>query len=123
MPTYEDTGTTYGGAPTSLVQTNGHHSGPTDVLAPVQVELDNYFRLLTTLNSLPSTEVFQTLSAVSARASEIRSRLMAMDNRRSTAMRLRHVDPLIEEVDRQFKLHSRIQACRQFEFDASKGQT
>ncbi len=123
MPTYEDTGTTLGGRSTSVVQTNGHQSGPTDPLAPVQVELDSYFRLLTTLNSLPSTECFQALSAVSARASEIRSRLMAMDSRRSSTMRLRHVDPLLEEVDRQFKIHSRIQSVRQMEFDTSKGQT
>lgn len=123
MPVYGDPGTTLGGAPTALVQTNGHNSGPGDPLAPVQVELDDYFRRLTTLNSVPPTECFQMLSAVSARASEIRSRLMAMDSRRSTAMRLRHVDPLIEEVDRQFKIHSRIQSVRQMEFDTSKGQT
>lgn len=123
MPTYG-----FSPAPTadevagSGPSTNGH-TPPADALAPVQVELDGYFHDLTSLNSLPSTECFQLLSGISARAAEIRSRLMSMDSRRSNAMRLRHVDPLLEEVDRQFKIHSRIQSVRQMEFDTSKGQT
>jgi hypothetical protein len=100
---------------------NGH--GAADPLAPVQVELEGYFHDLTTLNSLPSTECFMMLSAISARAAEIRSRLMSMDSRRGNAMRLRHVDPLLDEVDRQFKIHSRIQSVRQMEWETSKGQT
>lgn len=94
-----------------------------DAFDVVQAELDDYYVRLKGLNALPSTEVFQTLSALSARVSEMRSRLIRLDARRPTALRTKQVDPLLEEIDRQFKFHSRIVAMRQFEWDASKGQT
>lgn len=101
---------------------NGHQRLD-DAFDVVQAELDDYYRRLKDLNSLPSTEVFQTLSAISARAAEMRSRLIRLDARRPNALRIKHVDPLLEEIDRQFKFHSRIAAMRQFEWDVSKGQT
>ncbi len=117
MPIYEPAG-----AVAEKAHTNGHQVVD-DAFDTVQAELDDYYRRLKDLHAMPSTEVFQTLSAISARASEMRSRLIRLDARRPNALRIKHVDPLLEEVDRQFKLHSRIAAMRQFEFDVSKGQT
>lgn len=126
MPVYEDSSSDLvslgaGLVPATTTAVNGHR--PVDPLDAITVELDTYFHLLTTLNGVDSTEVFQTLSGISARASEIRHHLVSNDSRRPTALRTKHIDPLLDEVDRQFKFHSRIQACRQFEWDASKGQT
>jgi hypothetical protein len=96
---------------------NGAGSG----IDVVQVEIDDYLRRLKELNSLPPTEVFQTLSAISARLAEIRNRLIRIESRRTTALRTREIDPLIDEVDRQFKFHSRIASVRQMEWDATTG--
>ena len=102
---------------------NGHGADPTsDVVCTIQNELNDYLRRLQLLNSLPPVEVFQTLSAASARLAEIRNHLVRTDNRRYTALRTKEVDPLIDEVDRQFKFHSRIASVRQMEWDATTGR-
>ena len=99
---------------------NGHGADPTsDVVCTIQNELNDYLHRLQLLNSLPPVEVFQTLSAVSARLAEIRNHLVRTDVRRYTALRTKEVDPLIDEVDRQFKFHSRIQAVRDSEMRLS----
>lgn len=67
-------------------------------------------------------EVLLSLSAFSARAAEMRAQLVRVDNRRAAAFRTKEVEPLLEEVDRQFRIHSRLQAVRQMEWDSSKGQ-
>lgn len=87
----------------------------------IRLEVDDYLGRLRGLNSLPSAEVFMTLSAISARLAEIRNRLVRVDNRRFLALRTKEVDPLIDEVDRQFKFHSRIASVRQMEWDATTG--
>lgn len=114
MPVYEDVSD----APAA----NGHR--PVDAgdgVATIQGEVDDYLRRLKELNSLPASEVFMTLSAISARMAEIRNRLIRVDSRRYTALRTKEVDPLIDEIDRQFKFHSRIAAVRQMEWDATTG--
>lgn len=114
---------TYTAVETQVLPNSNGHGAVDDAFDAVQAELDDYYQRLKGLNEMPSTECFQTLSAISARVAEIRSRLIRLDSRRPTALRTKQVDPLIEEVDRQFKIHSRIAAMRQFEFDASKGGT
>lgn len=114
MVTYLDT------SPPGVSSQLGPQSSPQDAL---NVELDDYFHRLTTLNSLPPFEVFQTISAISARASEIRHQLIRFEDRKSAALRIKHVDPLLEELDRQFKIHSRLTAVRHFEYEMDgKGQ-
>jgi hypothetical protein len=90
-------------------------------VAAVRDELDDYFVGLKQLNSQPPEEVFAFLSGVSARLAEIRNTCWRSEARRLTALRTHEVDPLIEELDRQFRLHSRIQTVRQFELDLTKG--
>lgn len=85
-------------------------------------ELDGYFVGLKQLSRMPGEEVFVWLSGVSARLCELRIYLWRSESRRLAALRSREVDPLIEEIDRQFKFHSRLVAERQLEWDHSKGQ-
>ena len=116
MPVYEET------PPQAEPAFTGHR--PTgdpvaDAARIIQAEIDDYLVRLKNLNSLPPSEVFQTLSAISARMAEIRNRLVRVENRRFTALRTKEVDPLIDEVDRQFKFHSRIHAVRDSEMRLS----
>lgn len=102
---------------------NGHRPDPAgDAVTVIQSEVDDYLGRLKSLNSLSAAEAFMTLSAISARLAEIRNRLIRVDNRRFTALRTKEIDPLIDEVDRQFKFHSRIAAVRQMEWDATTGR-
>ena len=69
------------------------------------------------LGSLDIEEVFLRLAAITARLTEIRIHLHRVDSRRFTALRTREVDPLLDEADRQFRIFSRLQAVRTFEFE------
>ncbi len=93
-----------------------------DWITNYQVELDAYFTVMNQFNMLDPVEVMQQLSSFTARASEIRATLVRVDSRRSTAFRTREVDPFIEECDRQFKIHSRLQSLRELEWKMAGGQ-
>lgn len=85
-------------------------------------ELDTYYRRMKEFNDLDPIEVLQSLSSFSARASEVRSVLQRVDSKRSFALRTKHIDPFIEECDRQFKVHSRIQTIRETDYKLARGQ-
>lgn len=84
-----------------------------------QKEIDGYYEVLKGLSHLDVTEIFRTLSAISARASELRTRLSRVDTKRAQNFRIREVEPLIEEIDRQFKLQSRALSVMEIEMRLS----
>lgn len=86
-----------------------------------RTELDDYYGEMQGFGNMDPVEVFLRLSAYSARASEIRSQIVRSENRRHLSFRTQEIDPFIDECDRQFKLHSRIQATREMEFKMSGG--
>jgi hypothetical protein len=60
-------------------------------------------------------EIFVRLAGMSARLSEIRFQVVRSDQRVLQAFRTREIDPFLEEVDRQFKIFSRIQTVKEWE--------
>lgn len=78
-------------------------------------EITEYYGQMKRMVDMDPTAVFQHLSQFSARASEIRSQIGPQEGKREAAFRIRIVDPFIEECDRQFKIHSRIQAIREMD--------
>lgn len=113
----------YGSADTVEPAVNGEAYDPIgQAVAIIQSEVNDYLTRLKELPALPPVDVFMTLSAISARLAEIRNRLVRTETRRFVSVRTKEIDPLIEEVDRQFKIHSRIMAVRQMEWDATTGR-
>jgi hypothetical protein len=90
-----------------------------DWITQCSAELDVYFEALKHLNQLDPVEIFQSLSAFSARATELRVRLARVETKRATTFRTREVEPLLEEIDRQFRVHSRLLTFRELEWKAS----
>lgn len=86
-----------------------------DNIAKMRAEIDTYHRQLRGLNAMDTSEVLQTLSAISARVSELRVQMNRRPERAATALRTKELDPLHEEVDRQFKFHSRLLSVREME--------
>lgn len=86
-------------------------------------ELGGYFAEMQEFQNMAPDDVFLRLSAFSARASEIRYEITQTDNRRHQSFRTQGIDPFLEECDRQFRIHSRIQSVRDMEFKLSGGQT
>lgn len=91
-------------------------------LESLRDELDDYFAIMQKFESMDPTEVMFALSAMSARASEMRFHVVRQDNRMANSFRTKEVEPFLEECERQFKIHSRIATLRALEWDMSKGQ-
>lgn len=86
-----------------------------------RAELDVYYEEMQKFEGMDPVEVFLRLSAFSARFSEIRSRVVRTENRRFISFRTQEIEPFLDECDRQFRIHSRIQSTRDLEFRLSGG--
>lgn len=87
-----------------------------DNIRKFREELDSYYQEMKTFDPYDLADIFLKLASWSARVSEIRGLLYRMDNRVNTAFRTREIDPFLNEVDRQFRTYSRIEAIRQAEY-------
>ncbi len=86
-------------------------------------EVDHYLEKMQEFCDMQPDEVFLLLSAYTARATEIKIQLNRSDKARATSFRNRQIEPFLEECERQFKYHSRIQTTRELDFRISGGQT
>src|SRR4051812_39893942 len=86
-----------------------------DHIDAVRHELDGYYGEMKDFAGCEPDEIFMKLAGWSARASEIRSQLVRQEGRRAQALRTREVEPFLDEIDRQFRLHSRVQAVREWD--------
>lgn len=86
-----------------------------------RAEITKYLQDMNDFQFQEASEVFRNLAAYSARASWIRNQLMQKAARPYVAFRTGEVDPFLAEVERQFKIWSRIVAVTQQEWDMSRG--
>lgn len=86
-------------------------------------ELDLYYVAVKKFADQEPDEVLQQVAAFSARLCEMRARLQRSGSVKANQMRTREVDPLVEQLDFQFKIASRLLSMREFEFRASGGGT
>jgi hypothetical protein len=70
---------------------------------------------------IDSIEIMKHLSGMSARASWVRNSIIRSKLPSYTRFRIDELDPFLDEVERQFKIWSRIVSTEQFEWDKSKG--
>lgn len=84
-------------------------------------ELDSYYATMRSFSEGELAQILSQLSAMSARASEIRGQLSRGDSRQANAFVSREVEPFLAEVDRQFKIWSRYQAVLSFEWEMERG--
>ena len=85
-------------------------------------EIAESYKIMKEMTDMEATAVFRLLSQFSARASEIRSQIGPQEGKREAAFRIRIIDPFIEECDRQFKIHSRIQAINEMDARLAGGR-
>ena len=102
-----------------MILTEDNSSKASDPFEKYREEINAYYLVLKNLTSMDPVEVFQHLSAFSARASELKTRLHRVDSNKANAFRTREVEPLIDEIDRQFKFHSRLLTYREIEMKIS----
>lgn len=84
----------------------------------LQEEIDSYYELMRKFESedMHPNDVFMYLSAWTARMSEVKGQLWRSNSAETSQIRIREVEPFIQECERQFKYHSR--RFSGMEFDA-----
>ena len=86
----------------------------------IQEELIGYLKVCRSFDEYDDLrEVLKTLAGFSARASWIRSVIIKSPNQKFIRLRIDHIDPFLEELDRQFKIWSRVQSVEEFEWQKS----
>lgn len=92
-----------------------------EVLQKWRPELVKYLKEMYDFKDNPdTTEILKKLSGFSARASLMRNVVIKSPLDEIVRFRLDEIDPFIQEVDRQFKIYSRIISSNQFELDLTK---
>ncbi len=90
------------------------------LLEDFRAELDDYYQKLLEFNELEATDILATLSALTARASFIRTHIIRQEDKMLQNFRTKELDPFISECDRQFKIWSRLISANQFEWEMSR---
>ena len=113
------------------VQESASISRPVDQVQPIRRragrqelegwrrELDKFYEIMSEFAQNEET-IFQDLSAMSARASEIRTNVVRAENKALQVFRTQEIDPFLKECDRQFKLWSRVLSYSQYELELTR---
>jgi hypothetical protein len=83
-------------------------------------EILGYLEEMKKFRNVGVREILCTLSAYSSRASEIRMRIVKSSDRRAQSFRTQEVDPFLAEIDRQFKIWSRVASLMQTEWEITQ---
>lgn len=111
--------------PTSAVTQPGHAG----VLQGYVLELNHYYARIRLFRGMEPDDVLRELSGISGRLCEMRATCWRIADsgdrsaRTADKLRIKEIDPMLAECDRQYKVHSRIQATREFELKMMGGAT
>jgi hypothetical protein len=100
--------------PARLQQAAGFYS-------QVETELDDMRKQVRAFPDQDPSDVLMVISGIAGRLAEIRAWLYRDNSQRCTQIRTREVDPLRDDLDLQFKLHSRRIALMEWELRLSGG--
>lgn len=121
---------TQGGAPTAGVS----RPAPMDItvwsdviggsILTVRAEIDDAFADMKTFHNLEPDECMRLTGGHSARLSEIRVRIMRVEDwdREWKNVRVREIEPAIEELERQWRNASRLHSVRELDYKIESGE-
>ena len=92
-----------------------------EVLEGWRKEILTYLEEMCSFASMDTLDILKLLSSYSARASFIRNRVVRSGSKSAETFRLKELDPFLTEVDRQFKVWSRIASIMANEWEISRG--
>lgn len=84
-------------------------------------ELDGFLSMMQQWSQIDPGTVMMQISSIAARLIEIRSNVVRSENRTLQAFRTKELDPLLDQVEFQFKIHSRRVSSMSLEWDMAKG--
>lgn len=101
--------------------TNGHDAERT-AMQRFRLELDAYYDDILQYSGMEPDQVLISISGISARLLGIRADLQRSGTARATKFRTSEVDPLLEHLEMQFRIHSRLLSARELDFKMAGGQ-
>ena len=93
------------------------------VLGALMAELDHMRADVCRFPEEDPADVLMRISGLVGRLAEVRVQLLRSGSQRATMLRTKEVDPLREDLELQFKLHSRRVALMEWELKLSGGGT
>ena len=89
----------------------------------VRQEVDDAFADMKTFLNREPDEVMRMVSGHSSRLSELRVRIQRIEDfhRQWKPVRVREIEPALEELERQFSIASRLQSVRELDFRVERG--
>lgn len=94
-----------------------------DVLGKLRVELDSYLDRMQGFAGEEPDQVLQTLSSIGARLTQIRTHAVRSTSRLARNFVAQELEPLIGQCEFQFRIHSRLLASRQLDWEMVRGQS
>lgn len=84
-------------------------------------ELDTYYEQIKGFRDQEPDSVLVIISGISARLTGMRADLQRQGSASANSLRTKEVDPLIDALDFQFKIHSRLLSVRQLDWEMTRG--
>jgi hypothetical protein len=102
-------------APAAIIDPEGPR------LAGYKHELDGFRAHVSTFPDMDPADILAVISGIAGRVAEIRADLMRVNTPRCSRLRTTEIDPLRDDLDFQFRIHSRRIALMEWEFKTSQG--
>lgn len=103
---------------------NGAHARlaePAAFLDKLRAELDSYYSIVVQYAEMEPDQVLISVSGISGRLMEIRAHLHRSGSARAQKLRTTEIEPLLQHLDSQFRIHSRLLSARELDFRLSGG--
>ena len=85
-------------------------------------ELDNYLSMMQEWSYTDPDIVMKQISSIAARLIQIRCEIIRTESRANQSFRTKELDPVLDQLGFQFKIHSRRLSSMQLDWDVAKGQ-
>lgn len=106
-------------SPARIPAVNG--TRPHSLVGGFETELDDMRARVARFVDDDPADVLATISGLAGRLAEIRAQLYRDNSQRCSQLRTREVDPLRDDLDLQFKIHSRRIALMEWELRLAGG--
>jgi hypothetical protein len=107
---------------------NGRANGPRLVsnderqrIECLKRELDEYYQQILGFHMAEPDQVLLAVSGIAARLVGIRAEIMRGGSQRANKFRTSELDPLLDHLEQQFRIHSRLLTVRDLDFRMSGG--
>lgn len=110
--------------PLTPLKTDQYYQGIQGSIDSVRKEIDDAFADMKDFHNFEPDQVMRMVMGHSARLSELKVRIMRIEDfaREWKPIRVREVEPTLEELDRQYTIASRLHSVRELDYKIEAGE-